>query len=161
MRTGVEVWHEGAEVARHERSYGRYQQILELEHYLEVLERKPGALAGSTALKQWRERGRWPAEYDRYWEVLIRRHGKQPGTRQMIELLGLGKKHGYGRLHEAVRTALATGCGDVAAVRYLLTAGNSAPRPLEPSELGELARYERPLSGVQNYDQLLSGEVTV
>jgi len=27
--------------------------------------------------------------------------------------------------------------------------------------LGELARYERPLSGVQNYDQLLSGEVTL
>jgi Mu transposase, C-terminal domain len=157
----VEIWHEGAEVARHERSYGRYQQVLELEHYLEVLERKPGALAGSTALKQWRERKRWPTEYDRYWEVLIRRHGKQPGTRQMIELLGLGKKHGYDRLQEAVRTALATGCGDVAAVRYLLTAGSSAPPPLESSELGELARYERPLPGVQNYDQLLSGEVTL
>jgi transposase len=157
----VEVWHEGAEVARHERSYGRYQQVLELEHYLEVLERKPGALAGSTALKQWRERGRWLAEYDRYWEVLIRRHGKQPGTRQMIELLGLGKKHGYGRLQEAVRTALATGCGDVAVIRYLLTAGSGVPPPLESSELGRLARYDRPLSGVQNYDQLLSGEVTL
>jgi transposase len=157
----VEVWHEGAEVARHERSYGRYQQVLELEHYLEVLERKPGALAGSTALKQWRERGRWPAEYDRYWEVLIRRHGKQPGTRQMIELLGLGKKHGYDRLQAAVRMALATGCGDVAAVRYLLTAGSGAPPPLESSTLGGLARYERPLPEVQNYDQLLSGEVTL
>jgi transposase len=157
----VEVWHEGAEVARHERSYGRFQQVLELEHYLEVLERKPGALAGSTALKQWRARGRWPADYDRYWEVLIRRHGKQPGTRQMIELLGLGKKHGYGRLREAVRTAMATGCGDVAAVRYLLTAGSGVPPPLESGDLGGLARYERPLSGVQNYDQLLSGEVTL
>jgi hypothetical protein len=132
-----------------------------LEHYLEVLERKPGALAGSTALKQWRERGRWPAEYDRYWEVLIRRHGKQPGTRQMIELLGLGKKHGYDRLQAAVRMALATGCGDVAAVRYLLTAGSGAPPPLESSTLGGLARYERPLPEVQNYDQLLSGEVTL
>jgi transposase len=157
----VEVWHEGAEVARHERSYGRFQQVLELEHYLEVLERKPGALAGSTALKQWRARGRWPADYDRYWEVLIRRHGKQPGTRQMIELLGLGKKHGYGRLREAVRTAMATGCGDVAAVRYLLTAGSGVPPPLESGDLGGLARYERPLSGVQNYDQLLSGEMTL
>ena len=126
-----------------------------------MLERKPGALAGSTALKQWRERGRWPAEYDRYWEVLIHRHGKQPGTRQMIDLLGLGKKHGYDRLQEAVSLALATGCGDVAAVRYLLTAGSGVPPPLESSELGGLARYERPLSGVQNYDQLLSGEVTL
>lgn len=157
----VEVWHEGAEVARHERSYGRYQQVLELEHYLEVLERKPGAMAGSTALKQWRERGRWPAEYNRYWEELIRRHGKQAGTRQMIELLGLGKEHGHGRLREAFSLALATGCGDVAAIRYLLRAGSAMPPRLESSELGELVRYERPLPGVQNYDQLLSGEVTL
>ena len=148
-------------MAQHERCYGRFQQVLELEHYLEVLERKPGALAGSTPLKQWRERGRWPAEYDRYWEVLIRRHGKQPGTRQMIELLGLGKKHGHDRVREAVCLALASGCGDVAAVRYLLTAGGSVPPPLESGELGELARYERPLPVVQDYDQLLSREVTL
>ncbi len=157
----VEIWHEGTVVARHERCYGRFQQVLELEHYLEVLERKPGALAGSTPLKQWRERGRWPAEYDRYWDVLIRRHGKQPGTRQMIELLGLGKKHGHDHLREAVSLALETGCGDVATVRYLLTAGKSAPPPLESGELGELARYERPLPVLQDYDQLLSREVTL
>ena len=140
----VEVWLEGAEVARHERSYGRYQQVLELEHYLEVLERKPGALAGSTPLKQWRERGRWPAEYDRYWEELIRRHGKQAGTRQMIELLGLGKKHGYDRLQQAVEKALALGCTDAAAVRHLLTATELIRPHTELLELNKLERYERP-----------------
>lgn len=155
----VEIWHEGTAAARHERCYGRQKQILNLEHYLEVLEQKPGALAGSTPLKQWRERGLWQAEYDCFWEVLIHRHGKQAGTKQMIELVGLGKKHGYGPLREAVATALATGCGDVAAVRYLLTAGKSLAAPLAMGELGGLERYDRPLPGIQNYDQLLSGEV--
>ena len=79
-------------------------------------------------------------------------HGKQAGTRQMIELLGLGKKHGYAPLQEAVATALTNGCGDVAAVRYLLTAEASVPPPLESCELGGLARYERPLPGIQDYD---------
>jgi hypothetical protein len=79
----------------------------------------------------------------------------------MIELLGLGKKHGHDRLQEAVSLALATGCGDVAAVRYLLTAGRRTTPPLESGELGELVRYERPLSEVQDYDQLLSREVTL
>ena len=37
----VEVWHDGRCVARHERSYGNGQQFFNLEHYLEVLERKP------------------------------------------------------------------------------------------------------------------------
>src|SRR6266566_3385709 len=59
----VEVWQERECVARHERSSSRYEQVLDLEHYLDVLERKPGALAGSSPLKQWRERGRWPESF--------------------------------------------------------------------------------------------------
>ena len=66
----VEVWHERRCVARHERSFGRHQQVLDLEHYLDVLERKPGALAGSPPLQQWRERGRWPESFDRLWQSL-------------------------------------------------------------------------------------------
>jgi hypothetical protein len=52
----VELWHEGRRVARHKR-FSRQQQVLDLEHYLDVLERKPGAQAGSTALAQWRQAG--------------------------------------------------------------------------------------------------------
>ena len=74
--------YEGKRVARHERSYGRYQEILDLEHYLDVLERKPGALAGSKPLEQWRKLGRWPESYDRFWQALIERHGRQVGRRR-------------------------------------------------------------------------------
>lgn len=42
----VEIWSEGGRLARHERCYQRRQQILNLEHYLEPLSRKPGALVG-------------------------------------------------------------------------------------------------------------------
>lgn len=79
----VEIWHEQECVARHERCYERYQQVLDLEHYLEALEKKPGALAGSTALVQWRERGRWPESFDRLWAGLgavACRGGVGPGT---------------------------------------------------------------------------------
>lgn len=52
----VEIWQERECVARHERSFGSYRQVLNLEHYLDVLDKKPGALAGSISLRQWRER---------------------------------------------------------------------------------------------------------
>jgi hypothetical protein len=68
LPTAIELWHEGRCLARHERCYGRQQEILDLEHYLDVLERKPGALAGSRPLDQWRQRGLWPRSYDRFWE---------------------------------------------------------------------------------------------
>jgi hypothetical protein len=38
----VAIWHDGRCVARHERCYGRQQEILDLEHDLDVLEQKPG-----------------------------------------------------------------------------------------------------------------------
>ena len=73
------------------------------------------------------------------------RHGKQAGKRQIIELLGEVRQHGWTRLREAVEAALAMGSSDVAAVRYLLvspTAGRIVPAAIE---VGVLERYERPL----------------
>src|SRR5215207_3114953 len=70
----VEIWHGGRRIARHERCHGRRQQVLDLEHYLDVLGHKPGALAGSRPLEQCREAGRWPACYDVLWDRLRARH---------------------------------------------------------------------------------------
>src|SRR5205823_4192146 len=136
--------------------YGRQQQVLDLEHYLDVLERKPGALAGSTPLAQWRKLGRWPESYDRFWQGLIERHGRQRGTREMVALLQLGRTHGHAALRRAVEAAVALGCRDGTVVRYLLSAGRlERPRP-EALDVGALAAFERPLPTVAEYDRLLA-----
>src|SRR3989454_778269 len=120
------------------------------------VERKPGALAGSSPLKQWRERGRWPESFDRLWQSLRERHGPQAGTRAMIELLGLGKRYGWDRLREAIQESLALGCTDAAAVRHLVTANELVRSHTEPFELSGLESYDRPLPQMQEYDLLLS-----
>jgi transposase len=152
----VEIWHDGRCVARHERCYSRQQQILDLEHYLDVLEKKPGALAGSKPLEQWRQTGRWPDSFDRLWAELMKRHGKQAGTRHMIDVLTLGKQHGQDRLREAVESALDAGSHDVSTIRYLMTTSSSSPISVPPIDIGLLERYERPLPVMNEYDQLLS-----
>src|SRR5664279_6322552 len=129
-------------VARHERCYSRQQQILDLEHYLDVLRKKPGALAGSTPLAQWRQAGRWPECFDRLWQALNARQGRQDGTRQMIELLSLGTSEGWDRLRAAVEQSLSLGCQDVAAIRHLLVAGRLTKNAVAPIDIGVLARYE-------------------
>ena len=151
----VELWHDGRRVARHERCYSRQQQVLDLEHYLDVLERKPGALAGSTPLAQWRQAGRWPACFDQLWQELNTRHGRQHGTRQMIELLEMGASQGWSRLQSVVEQALSLGCHDVAAIRHLLMAGQFERPVMAVMEIGGLARYERPLPELSGYDRLL------
>ena len=46
------VYEEKKQVCRHERQYTLQGWYIQLEHYLSTLRRKPGALAGSVALKQ-------------------------------------------------------------------------------------------------------------
>jgi hypothetical protein len=157
----VEVWQEQQCVARHERSFARHKQVLDLEHYLDVLQKKPGALAGSRPPQLWRERGRWPQSLDRLWESLQTKHGEANGTREMIEFLRCGQQHGWTRLLQVVDQALALGCADAAAVRHLLMASELTHAPAPVLDLGGLKRYERPLPMIKEYDLLLSSaEVT-
>ena len=155
----VEVLFEGRLVARHERAYGRHEHVLDLEHYLDVLRRKPGALSGAKALAQWRAQGRWPECYDRLWRTLSERLGRSEGSRAMIELLEQGRRHGYDRLTRAVEDALAFGCTDPAAVKYLMRAAQLERPRAEALEVGELARFERPQPEMSAYDELLEGRV--
>jgi len=155
----IELWHEGQRVAQHERCYGRQQEILDLEHYLDVLEHKPGALAGSKPLDQWRTLGRWPASYDRFWEGLMARRGQQAGTKEMIGLLQLGRTHGQERLRGAIEEALALGCRDAAAVQHLMSASELGREQPAVLDIGPLAAFERPLPQVREYDQLLVGGI--
>ena len=46
----IEVYHDNKLLASHERSYGKHDWVISIEHYLNTFRRKPGALAGSTAL---------------------------------------------------------------------------------------------------------------
>jgi transposase len=155
----IEIRDEGRCIACHERCHERQQQVLELEHYLDVLERKPGAFIGSKPLAAWRERGLWTESYDRLLEELIGRHGKQSGTRQMIEVLSLVKQHGHERVRAAVQEALALGCWDGAAIRHLAQAADLRHARSTMLEIGALSRFERPLPVMTDYDGLLSPEV--
>ena len=158
----VEFRQDGVRVAQHQRSYERAQQILDLEHYLEVLERKPGALRGSKPLAQWRVQGRWPASYDRLWELMNERQGRQDGTRSMIALVRMGREFGYAKLETAVAQAMDLGCTDVAVIRHLLMSDELQHAVVTTVEIGALAAYERPLPTMAEYNQLLSvGEIEV
>lgn len=164
VRAMVRVWPARIEVLRdfvcvaiHQRCYGRGHQILNLEHYLDVLEKKPGAMAGSTPLKQWREAGRWPESLDELWRKLEARHGRSTGTREMITLVRAGLGEGWERLIVAVEEALRLGVTDAAAVLHLLHMPDPEERQRHAVALAEeLRQFERPLPVMDAYDLLLA-----
>ena len=94
-----------------------------LDHYLELLARKPGALAGSLALSQERERGAWPSVFDELWAKITERYGPSEAARQMVDVLMLAREHSAGEVELAVRGALTAGAHDGRAVAVLASRG--------------------------------------
>jgi len=133
-----DVW-----VAQHERSYERAQQIHDLEHYLEVLEREPGALRGSKPLAQRRTQGRWPDSYDQLWELMNEKHDRQSGTRSMVAVIRIRREFGYAKLETSVPQAMVLGFTDVAAIRHLLMSDELQHAAATTVDNGALAAYER------------------
>jgi transposase len=153
----VEIKHDNRCVARHERCWGRGHQILDLEHYLDVLEKKPGAMANSTPLALWRQAGRWPECLDRIWKEMEERHGKSRATREMITLVRAGSGTGWARLTAAVEEALRLGAIDAAAVLHIMNMPDAEQRKQYAIALAaELAEFERPMPTMKEYDLLLS-----
>lgn len=153
----VVIFHQGAEVARHERSYERLAVVASLDHYLDLLRAKPGALAGSLALAQERERGSWPAILDELWGKIASRYGPSEAARHMVEVLLLAREVGPERMADAVAGALAGGAHDGRAVALLARRGARAPVPTLADLPERLTLTERPPPALGDYDQLLDG----
>jgi transposase len=110
----IDIWHDGKIVASHERLVSKHGTSAKLEHYLELLTRKPGALARSLALRQERDRGDWPSCFDELWQKITERHGREEAARQMVDVLMLCRELGA----ETVRVSglLCVRCGSVVGV---------------------------------------------
>lgn len=164
------------EVARHQRLTGRLESRLELDHYLEALVRKPGALPGATALEQARAAGKFTPVHDAWWAAVRKARGDAAGTRALIEVLLLHRSMAHEHVVAGIATALQAGAltPDAVAVEARKAAqDDTAPADtyadLRPSaRTGESRVHSltqrriavppadaRPLPSVAVYDQLL------
>jgi len=121
----VVVFDGRAEVARHERCTNRGEPTLVLDHYLEVLARKPGALPGATALVQARKTGVFTAEHEAFWAATRTKHGDAGGTRELIAVLLLHRHLPHDAVLSGLRAATTVGAtaADVVAVEARNAAG--------------------------------------
>jgi hypothetical protein len=86
------VYDEATEIARHERLIAKDGERLVLDHYLEALVRKPGALPGATALEQAKAAGKFTPVHDAWWAAACKARGDRDGIRALIDVLLLGRR---------------------------------------------------------------------
>jgi hypothetical protein len=152
----LEVVADGRVVARHERSLHKGTEDLVLDHYLEILVRKPGALPGSTALAQARASGSFGATHERFWDEARRRLGDGAGTRALIGVVLLQRRMAADVVTAAMEAVLALGSVDVevVAIEARRLADRRPPAPVVP--IGTGARDTRPAPRLDDYDTLLA-----
>jgi hypothetical protein len=164
-------------VAAHPRLTAPGAEHLELDHYLEILVRKPGALAGSAALAQARAARVFTSVHDAFWAAARARHGDSAGTRALIEVLLLHRRMPPAQVIAGMQAALTAGScsADVVAVearKHPATAPGSddenawraLSRPRRsraavvtlPRRQDALPADQRPAPSVAAYDQLLA-----
>lgn len=179
----VVVFDGRTEVARHPRVVARHGQSVDLDHYLDVLKTKPGALPGSTALAQARASGTFTAAHEAFWAAARKTDGDAAGTRALIEVLLLHRSMRAADVVAGLQAALQIGAvtADVVAVEARRAAGMAefetasdavrtapvavAPRVVRLAQrrladpavvIAGLPADTRPAPSVTGYDELLS-----
>jgi transposase len=174
----VRIYDRTTQVAAHERLIARGGQSLILDHYLEVLQRKPGAMPGATALAQARAAGSFSPTHDAFWAMARTRLGDAAGTRALVEVLLLHRRLPAGDVAAGMTAAMRLGSlsPDVVAVEARNAAGRPDPVPLSlvlprakcrdgdhdggVQQVTVLPTDPRPLPTVTAYDQLLTLDAT-
>jgi transposase len=176
------VFDRGQVIARYPRLTRRYDYRDTLDHYLEILQVRPGALAGSASLAQARADGSFTPAHDAFWAAARAAHGDAAGTRALLEVLLLHRRMPAETVIAGVAAALEAGSASpelvaiearkaAQAARELPAAGDDpgpADAPAADPAAGQAAVItlagrrtpvpddKRPLPSVDAYDQLLS-----
>jgi transposase len=173
--SAVIVYDRTTVVARHQRAVGKGAKVLDLDHYLEILHRKPGALPGATALAQARAAKKFTATHDAFWAASRKAHGDAAGTRALVEVLLLHRHLDHADVLAGIGAALSVGSTspDVVALEARKAAERrgttSNPEGAdEGARVVILAKHrsavvladERPLPSVDKYDILLGRETS-
>lgn len=144
----VEIYDDQLLVARHERVFGERRTVCELDHYLDGLLKKPGALRNAKPFRQ----AQLPAALTRFHERLQAEYPVE-ANREMIKALLFSREYGLEAVAEAVEAVMRSGVLSSEAVRIEIEHGHPAP----PAP--DLGRYQVRRRSAAEFNALVSGGV--
>lgn len=150
----IEVIDGSAVVAAHRRAR-KGDEILDLDHYLEVLAYKPGALLTSTPLAAARTAGVFTSAHQQFWDHARRQLGDRDGTKALIELLLAQRNIGADAIRAAIDRMLAVGVVDPAVVIVEARRQRHVPHVIPVPIEATLTMFDRPTPTLKHYDLLL------
>lgn len=157
----IEITNQRRLVAVHGRCWQKEQDILDPQHYLNLLAKRPRAFERARPLQVWRSQ--WPAVFDVYWNALKQHYPGQQGTKCFIEILKLCQAYPEEVLATALEQALNCHCYQVAGVQELVRRliEPATPPPADLQAYPQLAEIVVHPPDLTQFNQLLpSGGVS-
>jgi transposase len=143
-------------IAAHARAR-KGDEVLVLDHYLEVLRLKPGAMLSATPLARARAAGSFTSTHERFWTQARRQRGDRDGTAAMIEVLLAHRLLPVDAVVAGMHAALTAGVVDPAVVVIEARKHtHDTTAPVLP--IGTLVRFDRPAPTLTPYDDLLEAQ---
>lgn len=128
--------------------------MLDLDHYLEVLTIKPGALSGASALVHARRTGVFTGTHQRFWNLAKQKLGDQDGTRVLIQVLLLHRSMSADAVVAGMERTMTIGSVDPEVVA--VEGRRSLGRPVMAQVTDQaLVVFDRPAPTLARYDDLL------
>ena len=150
----VEILDRARIVAVHVRGR-KGDEVLVLDHYLEVLARKPGAMLSATPLARARASGAFTATHERFWAQARRRLGDADGTRAMVDVLLAHRSLPADAVVAGMTRALAAGSVDAQVVIIEARRAGEHDTVAAVIPIGIHTGFDRPKPRLNHYDQLL------
>ena len=143
-------------LVEHKRSYDTEKWIIEPNHYLKLLSRKPGAFERAKPINIIIES--WPEIFHKLLNRLNDKHGDAEGKKQFIKILLLEKKYSQSELQAAIEIVLETGGISFELVNHFLEWAYQEDRKSETllfQSGSPLAKVEIPPPSTAHYEMLM------
>ncbi len=121
----VELFHAGKRLATHLRVFGNNKWQLNPDHYLELIQQRPGAFQEARPIRQWRQN--WPPALERLLARFQESQGETAGIKDFINVLLLYREHPAEAIRVAVELALENHLSSSQGVKHLLLQGQAGP----------------------------------
>jgi len=123
----VDLFHGGKRLATHPRVFGNNKWQLDPDHYLELIQQRPGSFHDARPIRQWRQS--WPAALERLLTRFQESQGETAGIKDFINVLLLYRDYSGAEIQAAVDLALANHLSSSAGVKHILLHTQAAPTP--------------------------------
>jgi len=141
----IRVFGKNGLIADHKRMFGKHKTIYDPWHYVDALERKPGALRNGAPFKDWE----LPPAVQ---QIQARLLGQKGGDREFVEILSAASAYGLPPIEQACIKALAQGTVQSSVILNLIVRELDPPKAETVTVSDRLRLKEEPVADCSRYD---------